>query len=194
MKAAGTVLASLLALLALQALSQIPELPRMVDAHRYGLPNQGSLELAVPPAWVDSVDQPEDGGPPTIELHPREGAPFEVYLTPDWPEAPDGTAPDVETLRGTVLAAAERSRGQTVEETPEIRRLQGASGVGFYFLATDRAPQPDEFQFMNQGALQVGDLTILFTILTNEGQEAVVEEAFAMLRSATYGASGVDQQ
>ena len=90
--------------------------------------------------------------------------------------------------------AAERIRGQTVEQSVEIRRLQGSSGVGFYFVATDQAPQPQEFRFMNQGALQVGDLTVMFTILTNEGQEAVVEEAFAMLRSAVYRDIGGDQQ
>lgn len=189
-----TALAALLALLAAQAVGQVPEEPGAAGAHRYELPNQNSLELAVPPAWEDSVDQPEDGGAPTIELRPREGAPFEVYLTPNWPEAPDGTAPDAETLRETVLAAAERIRGHTVEETLEIRRLQGTGGVGFYFVATDRAPLPEEFRFMNQGALQVGDLTVMFTILTNEGQEAVVEEAFAMLKGAVYRDTGGDQQ
>lgn len=197
MKAARIVLLSLLALLARQAPGQVPGEPAATgaaDARRYELPNQNSLELAVPPAWDDSVDQPEDGGPPTIALRPREGAPFEVYLTPDWPEPPDGTAPDAETLRETVRVAAERIRGQSVEETLEIRRLQGANGVGFYFVATDRAPQPEEFRFMNQGALQVGDLTVMFTILTNEGQDAVVEQAFAMLKSAVYRDTGGDQQ
>jgi hypothetical protein len=194
LKAIRNALALLLALLAAQAPGQVAGEPGSPDAHRYELPNQNSLELAVPAAWDDSVDQPEDGGPPTIELRPRDGAPFEVYLTPNWPEAPNGTAPDAGTLRETVLAAAERIRGQTVEQTLEIRRLQGANGVGFYFFATDRAPQPEEFRFMNQGALQVGDLTVMFTILTNDGQETVVEEAFAMLSSAVYRDTGGDQQ
>jgi len=189
MKALRTALAPLLAVLAAQALGQAPD----TGAHRYELPNQDSLELIVPPGWGESVDQPEDGGPPTIQLRPKEGAPFEIYVTPDWPHAPDGALPDTETLRETVRAAAERMRGQTVEEILEIRRLQGASGVGFYFVATDRAPQPEEFRFMNQGALQVGDLTVTFTILTNEGQEAVIEEAFAMLRDAAYRGTGRDQ-
>ncbi len=188
-----TALAPLLALLAAQAFGQAPEAPAATGAHRYELPNQDSLELTVPPAWEDRVDQPEDGGPPTIDLRPREGAPFEIYLTPDWPDAQD-RAPDADTLREIVRAAAERIRGQSVEENLEIRRLQGASGVGFYFVATDRAPQPEEFRFMNQGALQVGDLTVTFTILTNDGQEAVVEEAFAMLKSAVYRDTGGDQQ
>jgi hypothetical protein len=34
----------------------------------------------------------------------------------------------------------------------------------------------------------------MFTILTNEGQDAVVDEAFAMLRNAAYQDTGGDQQ
>lgn len=193
MKAHRTALVPFLALLAMQALGQAPE-TGTAGAHRYELPNRDGLELAVPPAWEDSVDQPEDGGSPIILLHPREGAPFEIYITPAWHDAPAGALPDMETLRETVRTAAERLRGQTVEDTLEIRRLQGASGVGFYFVATDRAPQPEEFRFMHQGALQVGALTVTFTILTNEGQEAVVEQALAMLRSAAHLDTGRDQQ
>lgn len=190
MQALRTALAPLLALLTAQALAQLAD----TGAHRYELPNQDTLELNVPPAWDEIVDQPDDGGPPTIQFHPREGAAFEVYVTPDWPDSPDGVAPDTETLREIVRTAAERIRGQTVEENLEIRRLQGASGVGFYFVATEREPQPEEFRYMNQGALQVGELTVAFTILTNEGQDAVIEEAFAMLRSAVYRDTGRDLQ
>ncbi len=45
----------------------------------------------------------------------------------------------------------------------------GANGVGFYFTATDRDPAAGEFKFMTQGALQVGTLTLWFTILTERG-------------------------
>ncbi len=179
-----------MALLAAQPPGQAQE----TVARRYELPNLDVFELIVPPAWDETVDQPADGGPPTILLRPREGAAFEIYITPNWPEAPDESVPDAETLRETVRSAAERIRDQVVEKTLEIRRLQGASGVGFYFVATDRAPQPEEFRYMNQGVLQVGDLTVMFTILTNEGQDAVVEEAFAMLKGAAHRDTGLDQR
>lgn len=181
---------TIVALLAAQAGSQAQETP----ARRYELPNLDSLELIVPPAWVDTVDQPADGGPPTIQLQPREGAPFEILITPAWPDAPEESAPDAETLREAVRSAAERIRDQAVEETLEIRRLQGGSGVGFYFVATDRAPKPEEFKYMNQGVLQVGDLTVMFTILTNDGQDAVTEEAFALLKGAVHRDTGLDQR
>jgi len=190
-----SAIAPIVVLLAAQSPGQTQE----TAARRYELPNLDSLELVVPPAWDETVDQPVDGGPPTIQFRPREGAAFEIYITPDWPNAPDEAVPDPETLRETVRGEAERIRDlprgeKPVEGTLEIRRLQGTSGVGFYFVAADHAPQPEEFRYMNQGALEIGELTVTFTILTNEDQDAVVEEAFAMLKAAVHRDTGLDQR
>jgi hypothetical protein len=88
---------------------------------------------------------------------------------------------------------AERTRAQTVEAYLEVRQLDGANGTGFYFAAADSNPGPGEFRFMNQGALLVGELTLWFTILTNEGQDTVAVEALAMLQSAVHRRTGLDQ-
>ena len=189
MKRLVTAMAALLTLLAAQS----AVLAQESGSRSYDLPNLDVFELTVPSTWQDSVDQPADGGPPAIEFKPSEGPAFEIYLTPNWPNTPDESVPDAETLRERVRAEAERMSGQMVEQSPEIRRLQGANGVGFYFVATDPAPQPEEFRTLNQGLLQVGDLTVMFTILTNEGQDAVVEEALAMLKSAIHRDTGLDQ-
>lgn len=161
---------------------------------RYELPNLNSLELAVPSAWEDTVDQPPDGGPPTIQLRPREGASFEVLITPEWPDSPAVSAADPEALRAMAQDAADRIRSQAAGETIDIRRLQGASGVGFYFVAAERTPPPEEYRYMHQGVLQVGDLTVIFTILTNDGQDAIAEEAIAMLVGAVHRGTGLDQR
>lgn len=165
--------------------------PRLL---RCELPNLNSLELAVPSAWEDTVDQPPDGGPPTIQLRPREGASFEVLITPDWPDSPATSATDPEALRAMAQGAAERIHNQAAGETIEIRRLQGASGVGFYFVVAERTASPEDFRYMHQGVLQVGDLIVTFTILTNDGQDAVAEEAIAMLVGAVHRGTGLDQR
>ena len=196
----ATAIAPILMLLAAQAAGQTQD----ASTRRYELPNLDSLELVVPSAWDETVDQPVDGGTPVIQFRPREGAAFEIYVAPEWPSAPDEAAPDPDTLRETVRGEAERIRNMprgdqpggemAVGENLEIRRLQGASGVGFYFVATDRAAEPEDFRCMSQGALAVGDLTVRFTILTNEGQDTVVELALAMLKGAVHHDTGLDQR
>ncbi len=163
---------------------------------RYELPNLDTLELPVPAGWRDEVDTPPGGVTLTIRFYPAEGAPFEVFVSPEWPEPTAPEVRDAETLRALVRDAATRIQPQAAEDSIEIRRLQGATGIGFYFTATDRPPQsqPQEYRIMNQGALQVGGLTLWFTILTNDGQDAVIADALAMLQAAVHLETGMDRQ
>lgn len=160
---------------------------------RYELPNRDTLELTLPAGWQDEVDSPPGGVSLTIRLYRADDAAFEVFITPEWPEPTAPEAPDAETLRAAVRDAASRTQPRAIEEILEIRRLQGASGVGFYYSATDRAPEPADFRNMSQGALQAGNLTLWFTILTHDGQDAVVAEALAMLQAAVHRETGLDQ-
>ncbi len=88
---------------------------------------------------------------------------------------------------------AERIKSQAAEAYVEMRHLSGANGSGYYFTVTDRSPGPGEFKFMSQGALQVGELTLWFTILTDEGEDTVAVEALAMLQAAVHRRTGLDQ-
>ncbi len=160
---------------------------------RYELPNLDTLELTLPPGWVDIVDVPPGGAPLTIQLTPSAGPPFEVHLTPQSPDPAGTSEMDADALREAVRESAERIKPQAVEETIEIRRLQSASS-GFLFSVTDRAPQPEEYRYMTQGALQADHLILWFTILTNEGQEATVAEALDMLQSVVHRGTGQDQR
>jgi hypothetical protein len=160
---------------------------------RYELPNHDTLELVIPRGWTDHFDQPQGGGTPTIEIAVADGGPRQVFVRPEWA---DPTAKDVRELpqlRDAVRDLAERIQPEAVENYLEVRHIAGTHGVGFYFTATDRNPRPEEFKFMNQGALQAGGLTLWFTILTNAGQDTVAVEALAMLQGAVHRRTGHDQ-
>jgi hypothetical protein len=161
---------------------------------RYELPNLDTLELRLPAGWVDNVDQPPGGGPPTIEMGPAEGAPFQVFVTPEWTDPTASEIRELPTLRDAIRDAAERIKPQAVESFLEVRQLSGANGVGYYFAATDRDAHADEFKYMSQGVLLVGDLTVWFTILTNDGQDTVAVEALTILQTAVHRRTGLDQR
>lgn len=160
---------------------------------RFELPNRDTLELTLPAGWAEHLEQPAGGGPPTIEIAVAEGGPRQVFVTPEWPDPLAKEIRELPSLRDAIRDMAERTQPQAVEPYLEVRQLDGANGTGFYFAATDRDPGPDEFRFMNQGALQVGDLTLWFTILTNEGEDTVAVEALAMLQAAVHRRTGLDQ-
>lgn len=161
---------------------------------RFELPNLDTLELVLPAGWQDRVDRPPGGVTMTIELRPTEGAAFEVFLMPEWHEVADPAVPDSGALRSAVADAAVRVQPQAVEKPLELRNLEGGQGVGYYFSAIDRAPAEDPYKIMHQGAIQVGNLTVWFTILTNDGQDAVVDDALSMLQKAVYRGTGLDRR
>ena len=160
---------------------------------RYELPNHDTLELELPAGWADHFEQPQGGGPPTIEIAVTDGGPRQVFVRPEWADPTSKDVRELPQLRDAVRDLAERIQPETVEGYLEVRHIAGANGVGFYFTATERDPGPGEFKFMSQGAMQAGTLTLWFTILTNEGQDTVAVEALAMLQGAVHRRTGHDQ-
>jgi hypothetical protein len=60
-----------------------------------------------------------------------------------------------------------------------------AAGPAFTSRQRDRAPKPDEYKFLTQGVVRVGELSVTFTILTNDGQDAIVRQTLDALKGAT---------
>jgi len=150
----------------------------------YSLQEHGTFQVKVPESWKDSVAQAGSGLPPTITFAPKSGAPFKILVTPLWSAKPDLERPTADELKAKVRRAADGMAEQAVEKTIEVKLLKGPANIGYYFAATDRAPKPGEFKFLNQGMITVKDLLVGFTILTNDGQDAVVTAALSMLSEA----------
>ena len=157
---------------------------------RYPLPDHGGMQFMTPLAWQATVKQPPKRLPPTITFHPKTGKPFEILVTPLWSEKTETPKQDAAQVRQQVQQAADDIGAQAVEKTIAIIELKGASGTGYYFTATDRAPEPGGFKYLTQGMLPVGQLLVLFTILTNDGQQNITTAGLAMLSSATQTTTG----
>lgn len=151
---------------------------------RIALADRGFMTLTIPEGWVDQVRQPDPRLPPTISIRPASGPPFEILVTPIWPARDDGPKATLEAIRAAVRVAAEAARSQAVERDIAVRDLSGPETFGAYFSVTDRAPKPGEYKYMTQGMLELAELRVTFTILTNDGQERVAPQALDMLKGA----------
>ena len=155
-----------------------------VAVRSYPLPEHGTFQVKAPESWKDSVAQPGSGLPPTITFEPKAGAPFKILVTPLWLAQPDLKMPTADEIKVKLQQGADEVAQQAVEKTIEVKVLKGSTNIGYYFAATDRAPKPGEFKFLNQGIVVVEDLLVSFTILTNDGQDAVVRAGLSMLSRA----------
>ena len=154
------------------------------ETKRYALPDKTSLELSIPAGWQDEVKQGENGTPPSIVFTPRAGPAFQVFVTPIWRPRPEVPVESAEQIRESVQRAADRLKPQVAESSLSVEELTGAKGPGYYFSATDKAPKPEEFKYLTQGMLLVGELAVTFSILTNDGQEKMRDAALDMLKRA----------
>lgn len=150
----------------------------------FAVPQRGNVNLEVPNDWVGALSQPGGDRPPTISLRPTIGPPFDVEITVFWRKGDDSTIYE-SALREQTESAAAEAQPQAVESQLTIREFTGAGGRGYYFAATDKAPKPGEYKHLTQGMLKLEDVVLAFTILTNDGQEQVVDDALKMLATAT---------
>ncbi len=153
-------------------------------AKAYPLPGHGALEVEVPGDWIDRVGRRRGSLLPTIRFGPSGQGKFMVLITPGWNLRNDPTFNELPTLRAIVADTAKRVQAQAVEPELRLQEIIGSAGRGFYFQATDRAPKPGEYKFMTQGAMSVGDLMVVFTILTDHKNGPIVIQALDMLRGA----------
>jgi hypothetical protein len=148
------------------------------------MPGHGTLLLNVPEGWKSDLKQPPGGLPPTIGFGGQSGGSFVVLVTAVWGSSPGSTAPDDAKTKTAVATAAKSAESQSVEGSLSLQNLVGASGRGYYFRATDRAPKPGEWKYLTQGMIRSGGIGLTFTILTNDGQAAIEKAALKMIRSA----------
>lgn len=156
----------------------------------YPLPNHGTLNLTIPKSWQGKVSQPPDNLPPTIVFAPPGAPTYQVLITPIWPAKPGIVLPDHAAVRKNVERVAENAKSQAVEKNIPIKEIKGSSAAGYYFSVTDKAPKPDEYKYMTQGMVRLGELMTTFTALTNDGYRNAADQAITAMQSATHTSGG----
>jgi hypothetical protein len=166
------------------------------SVRQYPLPDGSIFQMRVPVSWLHDCTAEPGELPPTITLRPQTGADFAVLVTPLPPAGEHSPPPTAAAIREHVELVVDKARPQAVEHVITVREFRGASGVGYYFSATDKAPKPGDYKVMTQGIFGVGNLIVAFTVLTNEGQQPIVDDALTMIKGAVHtraGAGGSDR-
>ena len=152
---------------------------------RYVIPSHGTLKMNVPDTWNDKLQQPANDLPPTIIFEPKLGNLFKILVTVSWNLQKQEGFNSSKSVKNLTEQVGKETLPQAVETELALQELKSVSFTGYYFVLTDKAPKAGEFKYMSQGGLGVGDLLLMFTILTNEKNSQVFFDALEMLRGAT---------
>jgi hypothetical protein len=149
------------------------------------LPGGDELWLTIPAAWNQKFESPKENMPPSVSLTPQQGPSFNVIITPLSGTAVGAAMSDDNRMRAIVTSASRNLLAKSVEMAIPVHDLTGPSAHGFYFFATDRAPAPGEWKYLTQGMINIDGAPFAFSILTNDGQEAVAKAALELIRNAS---------
>jgi hypothetical protein len=149
------------------------------------LPGGDELWLKIPAAWNEKFGSPQKDMPASVWLTPRQGASFNVFITPLAGTELGTAMSDDLKLHAIVASIAKNTLSQSVEMTIPVHDLTGPDVHGYYIFATDRAPRPGEWKYLWQGMINIDNAPFAFSILTNDGQEAIAKAALELIRSAS---------
>lgn len=157
----------------------------------YEIPGHGVLLMDVPVGWQATFYQPENDGFPVISFFPFEDSErfkgtenFQLSVAVFWTDSAlrDLTAPA--NLRKFVESVGQNVLKQSDQERLELKEIVGHSGIGYLFDLTDKDVGSDEFKYLTQGALGVGNVVVVFSLFSRDNHEELRTQTLEMLKTA----------
>lgn len=158
-------------------------LPVLAEELRVPLPGRDDLVIDLPAEWRAQVRRPHAELPPSVAISSPDAAALQMLITPIWPAGSTPKPPTADELRAQAQAGAAHARPRAVEAELPLRDLGASGKTGYYFSATDRAPEPGGYKYLTQGVLGMNELRVAFTVLANGQREEPTAQALELLRS-----------
>ncbi|HEU5197758.1 MAG TPA: hypothetical protein VFW70_23670 [Methylomirabilota bacterium] len=153
---------------------------------RIPVANGGTLEVQMPDGWVADVQGGGASSAPTVQVT-APGHDFAMTVAPI-AIPPSAGKPSPERLRAAVerMAAAPEIKERAENTSVSVQELGGPQTSGYYFSVTDKTWKAgsDEYHYMTQGALVVGNVAVNFIFLSNTAPGSDLDAALDLLRSA----------
>lgn len=100
----------------------------------------------------------------------------------------DARAQSADALRAIMGKMIESVAPQAVESSLEPQPLKGGKQAGFAVHATDKAPKPDEYKYVDFIVVAAGDAPLVVTVLSNDAGAADVAQVRAAMADIVYHA------
>ena len=155
-----------------------------IEKRNFKIPQHGELILSVPSSWEQNIRQPSNELPPTITFSPDKGDEFKVLITALWSPKKDKDFNKSQNIKRLIENDLRGMLPRAVEKDVEIKKITGVDGEGFYFLVTDKTPEPDGYPYAIRAGVGVGDLLLSVTVLSRDKTSIGITATIAALKKA----------
>lgn len=166
-------------------LSALVHADHPVGREEYPIPDHGNLVMYVPDDWNATFYQPEDEAFPIIVFYPLFGPQiFQLTVAVFWEQSPlqDLTAP--QNLRRFVESVGQEVLPRADQDELMLDEIAGHSGTGYLFDLTNSEASEDEYPYLTQGALGVGNVMVVFSLFTRDQDNDFRQLSLRMLKDA----------
>jgi hypothetical protein len=139
-----------------------------------------SISLEWDPAW--QVGNP-DPAVKQVMAQFQLADPHDMLVQISAQGRPSADADSEAFVRHVIDSAVNELGSSSVEKKLEPRPFKHGDMHGYMLCATDRAPKPDEYKYICEGAATNGDVAVIYTVLYNDGGKAQAEKATAALEA-----------
>lgn len=144
--------------------------------------------LEVPEDWEVTYLSLAEDKPPVITFYQTDSQEKEIFqfnLSIFWDDGfkKDITSP--ESIKTFVTEVGEGILESSKETELVLVPITGRDGQGYYFKLTDKAEKPGEYKYLAQGAMNVRELLLVFSLFTYEPDIQLQDMALQMIQTAT---------
>lgn len=168
----------------------IPALAVDYESHleSFAVPNHGELVFHVPVGWeINYVFYDEEEAvPPLVTFFSRDEKRrelFQLNVSALWDDSFSRNVTDPASIRELVEEVGQNILEYSDQNELVLKPFSGRNGEGYYFNVTDSSARPGEYRYLTQGALAVGDVVLIFSLFTHDGDTALKEKTLQMLRA-----------
>ena len=157
-----------------------------LEQQEFDVFSHGRLTMQVPSDWQTQYVTYNDLTPPTLHVNAANDPSFDLSVTVYWHDGLDRSLASADSLRRLVEKVGHETLALSVQKQLKVEAIKGLRQPGFLFNLSDSETREDEFHFVTQGAMAVGDLVLAFTLLTERRPSAEWTACLEMLKSARH--------
>ena len=155
----------------------------------YPVPDHGELVLKVPENWEVTYLSLAEDKPPVITFYQTDSQKREIFqlnLSIFWDDGFKRKITNPDNIKALVTNVGESILESSAESELVLNPISGVAGQGYYFKLSDKAAKTDEYKYLTQGALGVGEVLLVFSLFCYEPDIQLQNMALEMMQTAIH--------
>ncbi len=160
-----------------------------IDNEVFDIPGYGEISIEVPRIWNYNFTKSDEQTPPLITFYVLDDSEKEIFqlnLSVFWDAGYSRNLTSEEYIRSLVSEAGNNTLRYSDEDELQLKPIKGRAGEGYFFDLSDSSAGEDEYRFLTQGAISVGDVLLVFSLFSNDAEGILREAMFRSLKSAKH--------